>query len=340
MSEPVDRTAPLLADSGPLRVDLSSAACSQGGSFEGLSRRITEVAEVTKEGSSRTRRCAFWTLGLVVAGVVVVYAHSKAGGFLKSALDWAARFGPMAAVYISLLTAMVTVAAMPTFPLMVGSGVLFCHMYGLLWGTVLGVATVLSGIWLGSVCAFAIGRYLCAEWAQRELQKHSWMREVEVMIDAEGLKVVLLLRMSPMLPLEVFNYACAAMPLPFWKFVVGSLGSVVPILFWVFTSAQGAQLASAATDGDKPGSEDEDASPHRRIVTFTFMAAMFIFDVVALYLIYKKHPAASARSSSQDNPRPRWLPRSRTSTASPEAEGPPYAVCGRAAAAPALQAPA
>merc|ERR1740121_79081 len=103
------------------------------------------------------------------------------------------------------------------------------------------------------------------------------------MIDAEGLKVVLLLRASPMLPAEVFNYACAAMPLPFWKFAVGSLGSVVPILFWVLTSAQGAQLARDCDDLE----EDEDAGKHRltaRIASFTFIAVTFVVDVLVLYL--------------------------------------------------------
>jgi len=252
-------------------------------------RSFAEVAKKSEEASGRTRRCAFWTLGLVVGGVAVLYVHKKAGGFMKLVLDWAAQFGPMAAVYISLGTAVVTVAALPTFPLMAGSGVLFCHMYGLLWGTVVGTATMLSGIWLGSVCAFMIGRYLCAARAQHELEKHSWMADVQKMIDAEGLKVVLLLRMSPMLPAEVFNYACAAMPLPFYKFALGCLGSAVPISFWVFTSAQGAQLAR---DGDALEHGHGGAGAHRptgRVTSFAFMAATFLADVLALYLLYKRH---------------------------------------------------
>merc|ERR1719382_527722 len=133
------------------------------------------------------------------------------------------------------------------------------------------------------------------------------MKHVKLMIDAEGLKVVLLLRASPMLPAEVFNYACAAMPLPFWKFAVGSLGSVVPILFWVFTSAQGAQLAR---DCDH---FEEDDGKHRltaRIASFTFMAVTFVVDVLALYLMYKKHGDRWVAGAARRGVSPRSPPRS------------------------------
>ncbi|CAK0900887.1 unnamed protein product, partial [Prorocentrum cordatum] len=109
-------------------------------------------------------------------------------------------------------------------------------------------------------------------------------REVWLMRRRLHQQVVLLLRMSPMLPAEVFNYACAAMPLPFYKFALGCLGSAVPISFWVFTSAQGAQLAR---DGDALEHGHGGAGAHRptgRVTSFAFMAATFLADVLALYL--------------------------------------------------------
>merc|ERR1712100_411493 len=118
-----------------------------------------------------------------------------------------------------------------------GGGVIFSKMYGLRLGTAIGVASTFGGQWLGSVCAFILGRRCCSHIAQEHLQKHGWMLVVNKMIEKEGIKVVFLARMSPLLPAEVFNYVCSLTSLSLTAFAIGSVGSVVPTSLWVISAA-------------------------------------------------------------------------------------------------------
>jgi len=68
------------------------------------------------------------------------------------------------------------------------------------------------------------------------------------MIEEEGAKIVFLAKMSPLLPAEVFNYACSATSLTLREWSIGCIGSIVPMFFWVLTTAQ----ATVATEEKNP----------------------------------------------------------------------------------------
>ncbi|CAK0862527.1 unnamed protein product [Prorocentrum cordatum] len=262
-------------------------------------------AEPRRRGSWR---CALGALWLVVMVSLSACLHADAGRLISSALAWASQSGWRASVYIVLGCVGLSLAMLPTMPLMLGSGALFCHMYGLVWGAAVGVAAMMCGVWLGSVCAFMLGRSVFHEWAQRELQRHPWMQAVERMIQEEGLRVVLLLRMSPILPADVFNYACAATSIPLYDYALGCLGSVVPISFWVVSAAQGTHMA-------KRNSQPLSAQGAALLILLNFV--VFALLTVTGYMMYRKHEQNSegtdvdrvVRSPPQDlHPSPRTGP--------------------------------
>jgi uncharacterized membrane protein YdjX (TVP38/TMEM64 family) len=76
-------------------------------------------------------------------------------------------------------------------------------LYGPLWGSVL----VFIGACLGAEAAFLIGRHWLRDWAQRRLQALPRLRAVEQSVSREGLKLVLLTRLSPAFPFSLLNLA-------------------------------------------------------------------------------------------------------------------------------------
>ncbi|MFM2205952.1 MAG: hypothetical protein RLZZ560_1347 [Cyanobacteriota bacterium] len=76
-------------------------------------------------------------------------------------------------------------------------------LYGPLWGSVL----VFIGACLGAEAAFLIGRHWLRGWAQRRLQALPRLRAVEQAVSREGLKLVLLTRLSPAFPFSLLNLA-------------------------------------------------------------------------------------------------------------------------------------
>merc|ERR1712029_839448 len=58
-------------------------------------------------------------------------------------------------------------------------------------------------------------------------------------------------RALPILPAEVFDYACALTSLTVYQYAVGCLGSVVPVAFWTYTSAQATSAAGHSDSSTK-----------------------------------------------------------------------------------------
>ena len=62
------------------------------------------------------------------------------------------------------------------------------------------------GATIGSILAFLLGRFVLREQAQGLFNKFKILKAVDRAIETQGLKLVLLLRLSPVVPFSVFNY--------------------------------------------------------------------------------------------------------------------------------------
>ena len=93
-------------------------------------------------------------------------------------------------------------------------------LYGPLWGSVL----VFIGACLGAEAAFLIGRHWLREWTQRRLQALPRLRAVEQAVSREGLKLVLLTRLSPAFPFSLLNLAYGLSAVSFRDYSLGLIG--------------------------------------------------------------------------------------------------------------------
>jgi len=110
---------------------------------------------------------------------------------------WVAGFGLLAPlVYLALYT-MGTVAFLP--------GVLFALAGGALFGPVWGALLNLTGATIGASLAFLIARYLAGDWVAR--QTGGRLRRVIEGVEAEGWRFVAFVRLVPLFPFNLTNYA-------------------------------------------------------------------------------------------------------------------------------------
>ena len=155
--------------------------------------------------------------------------------FLKHTLrEW----GVLAPViFIGLQALQVIVAPIPGELSGILGGYLFGQWVGLLYSTI--------GLALGSVTAFAVGRWLGARYVQKLVSPHIW-RKMGFIVEAEGAILCFIIFLIPGLPKDMACYLFGLSPMPFWIFaVVSTLGRIPDT--WVL-SAQGAHTAS----GDYP----------------------------------------------------------------------------------------
>ena len=93
-------------------------------------------------------------------------------------------------------------------------------LYGTLWGSVL----VFIGACLGAEAAFLLGRTLLRDWSRRRLAAVPKLQAVEQAVSREGLKLVLLTRLSPAFPFSLLNLAYGLSEVSLRDYTIGLIG--------------------------------------------------------------------------------------------------------------------
>jgi len=193
-------------------------------------------------GKSPTR----WGIGLFSAvligcGVWLVWTNAPAHQFLvrlyldkRFLNDTLQPWGFLAPViFIGMQALQVVVAPIPGELTGILGGYLFGEWTGLLYSTV--------GLTVGSMAAFAVGRWLGAHYVQRLVSPEIW-RKLGFIVEAEGTILCFVVFLIPGLPKDIACYLFGLSPMPFWVFAAVSTVGRVPGT-WVL-SAQGAHTAS------------------------------------------------------------------------------------------------
>ena len=103
-------------------------------------------------------------------------------------------------------------------------GVWASMLAGALYGTWWGSLIVFIGACLGAEAAFLLGRTLLRGWAQRRLAALPKLQAVEQAVSREGLKLVLLTRLSPAFPFSLLNLAYGLSEVSLRDYTLGLIG--------------------------------------------------------------------------------------------------------------------
>lgn len=175
---------------------------------------------------------------VVVAGLLLAGSRGEVRAWLSQSLDALARLGPWGAVAFVALYVSATVALVPASILTLGAGA----VYGV--GPGLALASISST--LGAATAFALGRWRARTWIAQRYGRHPAFLELDRAIQSSGWKVVVLARLSPILPYTLLNYAFALTGIGFREFVAASWAGMLPgTLLYV-------SLGAAARAGSGP----------------------------------------------------------------------------------------
>jgi uncharacterized membrane protein YdjX (TVP38/TMEM64 family) len=111
-------------------------------------------------------------------------------------------------------------------------GVWASMLAGALYGPWLGSAVVFVGASGGAIVVFLLGRSWLRGWARRRLAATPKLLAIEQAVSREGLKLVLLTRLSPAFPFSLLNLAYGLSEVSFRDYAIG-LVAILPgtILF-------------------------------------------------------------------------------------------------------------
>jgi uncharacterized membrane protein YdjX (TVP38/TMEM64 family) len=103
-------------------------------------------------------------------------------------------------------------------------GVWASMLAGALYGTLLGSLVVFVGASLGAIAVFLLGRSWLREWARRRLAAAPKILAIEQAVSREGLKLVLLTRLSPAFPFSLLNLAYGLSEVSLRDYCLGLIG--------------------------------------------------------------------------------------------------------------------
>lgn len=132
--------------------------------------------------------------------------------------QWTRGLGIWAPLGHVLLFAVGTVLFAPGAILGLVGGALF----GPLWGTVLNLA----GATIGATAAFIVARYAAADWVRARTGPR--VERLISGVEAEGWRFVALMRLVPLVPFNLLNYALGLTRISLSQYVLASLVAMVP----------------------------------------------------------------------------------------------------------------
>ena len=146
--------------------------------------------------------------------------------FLQNALQWINSLGAIGGIVFIGIYIIATLAFLPAALLTLGAGVIF----GVTWGSIY----VFIGATLGAIAAFLVGRYLAQGWVKEKISSYKKFAIIDKAVSKEGLKIVLLVRLSPLFPFNLLNYAFGITSVSFQDYLIGSVGMIPGTIMYVY----------------------------------------------------------------------------------------------------------
>jgi uncharacterized membrane protein YdjX (TVP38/TMEM64 family) len=141
--------------------------------------------------------------------------------WMTRGLDWVGQSGWLGWLGFIVIYTLTCVFFLPGSVLTVGAGAI----YGF-WGGALLVS--ISNL-VGAVVNFLTSRYLLRGWLNRKFAHNKKFHILDQAIATEGWRIILLSRISPVVPHSIVSYACGLTKLSLAKFSLASWIGFVPI---------------------------------------------------------------------------------------------------------------
>lgn len=203
------------------------------------------MSEATTESTAQTSTTRYVVYGLIALAAIalLIWGGQQATPYVKQFTQWVDSLGVWAPVVFILGYIVATVAFIPGSVLTLAGGALF----GLLWGTVY----VFVGATIGACLAFLIARYAARSRIEKKLEDKPNFQQIDGAIGRDGGKIAALLRLSPVFPFNLLNYALGLTNIKFVHYAWACLAMIPGTFLYVFYGKTAGDVAAAAAGGQE-----------------------------------------------------------------------------------------
>ncbi len=240
----------------------------------------------------KSRRTVLWVLG--AAAVVAALVLLPVNQWLLWLVERIQDMGALGATVFVVAYVAATVLLLPGSILTLGAG----FAYGPVYGTLL----VMLASNLGANAAFLLGRTVMRERVGRRIAGDARFSAVDAAVGAQGFRVVLLLRLSPLLPFNLLNYALGLTRVRQRDYALASLIGMFPgTLLYVYLGSLVTNVTQL-TSGQRP-----DSGPWGRVLFWGGLVATVAVTVLITRMARRAldsalRQAASPSSSEKASP--------------------------------------
>jgi uncharacterized membrane protein YdjX (TVP38/TMEM64 family) len=174
---------------------------------------------------------------IIVAGCVVLLVIGRTlGGCVPRFTAFVNGLGPWGPIAFIAGYIVAAVCFVPVSLLTLAAGAIF--------GLALGLTYVMVGAVISACLSFLISRYLARGAIERRLLGSPRFRAIDKAVGEQGLRVVFLLRLSPVFPFFLMNYALGLTRVRFIDYAIGLIGMVPATAFYVYYGTVAGDLAA------------------------------------------------------------------------------------------------
>ena len=221
-------------------------------------------------------------LTVVAAAVVLAVALLPVGEGMRWLVAWIQDAGPVGVVVYAAAYIIATVLLLPGSILTLGAG----FAYGPLAGTLLVSPVSVTA----ATVAFLLGRTVARGWIAERVSRDPRFAAIDTAIEREGLKIVLLLRLSPVFPFNVLNYALGLTRVRLSHYLLGSFVGMLPGTFlYVY-------LGSLVTTAASLGATAETGGAAQQVIYWGGLAATVLVTIFITRLARRALKAALDRA--------------------------------------------
>jgi uncharacterized membrane protein YdjX (TVP38/TMEM64 family) len=184
------------------------------------------VASLTKKLSLATA----FLIGLAIASYFFPVVPA-----LRNLCSWVGSLGPTGILLVALFLGIGSLFFLPASPFIIAGSAVF--------GFPLGIVGALTGVALGAAGGFCLSRWFLRKEISAHFRKHSTFRAIDMAIEKEGWKIVILLRLCP-IPFGLANYLYGLTAVHFRSYLIATMLGGLPstLLFCQLGSAGKAGL--------------------------------------------------------------------------------------------------
>jgi len=175
---------------------------------------------------------------VLVALVVLITVGREAGAYVPRFAEWVEGLGFWGPLVFMLGYIVATVAFIPGSVLTLAAGAIF--------GIGMGVVYTFVGASIGATCAFLVSRYLARGAIEKRLEGNERFAAIDTAVAREGLKIVTLLRLSPVFPFNLLNYGLGLTQVRLRDYVLACFGMLPGTLLYIYYGKLAGDVAALA----------------------------------------------------------------------------------------------